>query len=213
MRFFIGIALCLGLVCYALGQTENTARINTGLEENRPWPPARGTVKFIGDPAPWPPAMLNKPPLERLCQISDLVIDGTVATVFPSRSPSRGTIQTDFLISVSQVFKGSDTLRQVMVAQMGGTIGDFHLLTDQYALMQTGKRYILFLQNDNRPSTPRSHDIPPYYVTRSWAGLGRVVEGKIQLGTTAPGELTSYDGTDVESLAIEIKKLVSQPGR
>jgi hypothetical protein len=97
-----------------------------------------------------------------------------------------------------------------MVAQMGGTIGDFHLVTDQYALMQPGERYILFLQNDNRPSTPRRADIPPYFITRSWAGLGRVLDGKIQLGTTAPGELASYNGSDVEMLVSEIQGLVSR---
>jgi hypothetical protein len=186
-------------------------RVKTGQEP--PWPPAKGTAKFILDLAPWRPALQNEPPLQRLCDASDIVLDGIVANAYPSRSPSRGTLQTDFLISVSRVLKGPDTLRQVMVAQMGGAIGDFHLVTDQYALMQPGQRYILFLQTDNRPSTPRRADIAPYYVTRSWAGLGRVVEGKIQLGTTAPGELTSYDGTEVESLALEIKKLVSQPGR
>jgi hypothetical protein len=122
-------------------------------------------------------------------------------------------VQTDFLISISQVLKGPNTLRQIMVSQMGGTIGDFHLVTDQYALMQPGERYVLFLQNDNRTSTPRRPGIPPYYVTRSWAGLGRVVGDRVQLGSTAPGELSSYDGSGVESLAIEIKKLVSQPSK
>ena len=179
-----------------------------------PWPPSHGTVRFIVDPPPLPPALINKPPLERLCDLSDLVIDGIVATSFPSRSPSRGTLQTDFLISISLVvLKGPNTLRQVMVSQMGGTIGDFHLVTDQYALMQPGERYILFLQNDNRPSTPRRPGIPPYYVTGGWAGLGRVLGDKVQLGTKAPRDLSSYDGAEVESLAIEIQKLVSQPRR
>jgi hypothetical protein len=175
-----------------------------------PWPPERGTVKFIADPPPFR-ILPNQSPLERLCDWSDLVIDGLVTATFPSRSPSRGTLQTDFLISVTQVLKGSATLRQIMVSQMGGNIGDFHLVTDQYALMQPGERYILFLQRDDRPSTPQRPGIPPYYVTRSWAGLARVVDGRIQLGNTAPGELTTYDGVTAESLRSEIATAVSRP--
>jgi hypothetical protein len=205
VRFAIGI-LCLELVSSAFGQ--ETGRVRAGQEQ--PWPPERGTVKFIGDPPPLPPALANKPPLERLCDLSDIVIDGIVTTAFPARSPSRGTLQTDFLISVSRVLKGPDTLRQIMVSQMGGSVGDFHLVTDSYALMKLGDRYILFLQNDNRPSTPRKPGIPPYYVTRSWAGLGQVVDDKIHLGTTAPGELSSYNGVAAESLANETISLVSR---
>jgi hypothetical protein len=187
VRFVIGLALCLDLVSSALGQAD-TGRVRAGQEP--PWPPERGTVKFIGDPVAMPPALANKPPLERLCDFSDIVIDGIVTTAFPARSPIRGMLHTDFLISVSRVLKGPDTLRQIMVSQMGGSVGDFHLVTDRYALMQPGQRFILFLQNDNRPSTPRRPGIPPYFVTRSWAGLGRVVDDKLQLGTTAPGELS-----------------------
>ena len=210
MRFVIGLALCFDLVSSALGQVD-TRKVKT--EQEPPWPPAHGTVKFIADLPPLPPALRNKPPLERLCDLSNLIIDGIVTTAFPSRSPSRGTLQTDFLISVSRVLKGPETLRQIMVSQMGGSTGDFHLVTDQYALMQPGERFVLFLQDDNRPSTPRRPGIPPYYVTRSWAGLGRVVDDKIQLGTTAPGELSSYNGVAAESLANEIMSLVSRSGR
>jgi hypothetical protein len=185
-------------------------RVRAGQEP--PWPPVSGTVKFIGDPGPFR-ILANQSPLERLCDWSDLVIDGLVTVAFPSRSPSRGTLQTDFLISVTRVLKGPATLRQIMVSQMGGSIGDFHLVTDQYALMQTGEQYILFLQHDDRPSTPQRPGIPPYYVTRSWAGLGRVVDGKIQLGTTAPGELSTYDGVNAESLRSEIATAVSRPVR
>lgn len=202
------IILWLGIAVSVFGQE---GRVRGGQEP--PWPPARGTAKFILDLAPLRPALRNEPPLQRLCDASDIVIDGIVATAYPSRSPSRGTLQTDFLISISRVLKGPDILRQVMVSQMGGTIGDFHLVTDQYALMQPGEQYILFLQIDNRPSTPRRADIPPYYVTRSWAGLGRVVGGKMQLGTTAPGELTPYDGSDAEVLMREIRDLVSRSMR
>jgi hypothetical protein len=168
-------------------------------------------VKFIPDLAPLPPALAKQPLLERLCDLSDLVIDALVTTSLPSRPPSRFTLQTDFLISITRVLKGPATLRQIMVSQMGGSIGDFHLVTDRYALMQPGERYILFLQNDNRPSTPRTPGIPPYYVKRGWAGLGRVVDGKIQLGTTAPGELSGYEGVDAESLQSEIATVVSRP--
>jgi hypothetical protein len=191
VRFVIGLALCLDLVSSALGQAD-TGRVGAGQEP--PWPPERGTVKFIGDPVAMPPALANKPPLERLCDFSDIVIEGIVTTAFPARSPIQGMLYTDFLISVSRVLKGPDTLRQIMVSQMGGSVGDFHLVTDRYALMQPGQRFILFLQNDNRPSTPRRPGIPPYSITRSWAGLGRVVDDKLQLGTTAPGELSSYNG-------------------
>jgi hypothetical protein len=184
-------------------------RVRAGQEP--PWPPSRGTLEFIPHPARLPRALANEPPLERLCDSSDLVIDGLVTTGFPSRSPSRGNLQTDFLISVTQVLKGPATLRQVIVSQMGGSVGDFHLVTDRYALMQPGERYILFLKNDNRPSTPQRPGIPPYYVTRAWAGLGRVVDGKIQLGTTAPGELSAYEGVAAESLQSEIATVVSRP--
>ena len=210
MKFVMGFALCLELVSSALGQVDS-ARAKAG--EEPPWPPAHGTVKFVADPPPLPPALANKPPLERLFDLSNLIVDGIVTTAFPSRSPSRGTLQTDFLISVSRVLKGPETLRQIVVSQMGGSIGDFHFVTDQYALMQPGEQFVLFLQNDSRPSTPRRPGIPPYYVTYIWAGLGRVVDDKIQLGTTAPGELSSYNGAAAKSLTNAIMSLVSRSGR
>src|SRR3989442_9248551 len=53
--------------------------------------------------------------LREAYDLSDLVVEGLVATTFPSRELGRG-LETDALIDVATVWKGSNTIRHVLIS-------------------------------------------------------------------------------------------------
>ncbi len=175
------------------------AKHRAGKED--PWPPAQGTVRSIYDLAPMRATKLS---LKWLCDSSDVIIDGTVQRSLPPRVLSSHRLETDFLISVGRVRKGPATLRQILVSQPGGSIGEFHMISDQFSLMQQGESYLLFLTNDNRLNTPKSPGVSAYQITQCWWGLFRVIEEKIQLPKQEPDELRKYEGANAESVHSEV---------
>jgi len=94
--------------------------------------------------------------LKELYDLSDVVVEGVVAATFPSREIGRG-LETDALIDVTSVWKGSNTIRQVLISQAGGTRGRFCIAPTQYALVRPGEKCILFLREDDRRNLRSQH--------------------------------------------------------
>jgi hypothetical protein len=190
MRLWAGILLLAFAPVIATHQ--RVLRDNTP-----PYPPAAGEAKFIADLAPGPrPASLQE-----LCAASLLVADAHIQSVYPASVIGRH-LETDSVLLISQLFKGREDHREVVVSQMGGVLGAFRELTDQYALVQQGEHYIVFLDADPRPQIP-DRGAPRYGITGVWSGLLKVVEDKIHL-PPASSLQAKYEGMNVEQVRSEL---------
>jgi len=143
-------------------------------------PPQKGTARLYVNPAESPGTLRD------LCKLSDLVILGIVTSVLPGRQPSPRTIETDAVITVVQTLKGAAPNTEIAISQSGGTIGEVSLKPVQYALVQPGERYVLFLKEDNRPQLPAVAGLKRYRVTGESAGLFYLNGGALQLNAPEP---------------------------
>ena len=90
---------------------------------------------------------------ERSLFSSLLVVQGEIGRVLSARDVSRSTrshtLVTDLVLNVTMTFKGP-AMSEVAVVQLGGKQGNRERIPDQYRMMRTGERYILFLKQDPR---------------------------------------------------------------
>jgi hypothetical protein len=174
--------------CFA----QQSGRVLGGEE---PPQPIRGEVRAIADPV-----LIRS--LGELCKRVDLIVEGTVETDAARMMPSRGVhIETDFWIKVDRVLKGSVDTDKIVVSEMGGTVGDLHLIMN-FPLLQRGERYVLFLYADKRPGIPSVPDLPRYRA-EIFYGTFAVDAGYIHpvLVNSFEGK---YIGMTVEAFAAEI---------
>ena len=80
-----------------------------------PYPPPNATATFFLD---LPPGYEPKSS-EQLCDSSTLIVDAYVQSVLPPRQNGR-RLETDAIVLVNQVLKGSDSIQQVVISQRGG---------------------------------------------------------------------------------------------
>jgi hypothetical protein len=135
-----------------------------------PFPPQHGTASltlYVNPDA-------DPDSIEKLADQSLLIAEGYVQSVFPPWIRNQ-SFETDAMILVTRVLKGSLSGEQVVVSQAGGIMGDVKILPTQYSLMQTGEHYILFLKSDPRTFGPTHPGIPRYSIAGGGvAGMVRV---------------------------------------
>jgi hypothetical protein len=118
-----------------------------------PPPPNRSTFTLSVDPGYLPRSF------DELCDSSILIVEADVQSIlaprqslgYPSGTQLREErsrpifmyLETDAILSVSQVFKGPESIRQLVISQKGGGVGPYSELPNQYNLMQQGEHYIL----------------------------------------------------------------------
>jgi len=150
----------VGTIILVFGMMASTAfaqRVVKGVEP--PFPPQHGTASLTLDVNP--DALTDS--IEKLADRSLLIVEGHVQAVFPPWIRSQ-SFETDAMILITRVLKGSISEKQVVVSQAGGIMGDVKILPTQYSLMQTGEHYILFLQNESRTFAPAHPGIPRYSI-------------------------------------------------
>jgi hypothetical protein len=85
-------------------------------------------------------------------------VDGTVRAIFPTRLRQVNdpiSAETDSLFAVDRVLKGPpETLRSLVITQVGGKYGDVEVNVKDRPLLKTGDRHILFLNHDRRTLVP-----------------------------------------------------------
>ncbi len=195
-------AACSVLILFA-GMLHAQGRVRKG--ELPAFPPERGTAYLNVDLAPLPPNFRGEM-LEYLCSSSTLIITGTVesSSVWVN---GRG-LETDSVLRIDSVIKGTETASRVVVPQSGGTMGEFKIITEQYSLMKAGERYVLFLQEDRRNQLPpQPPDIRRYEITRAWEGTFRIdEEHKIRLAPAARSDLhEKYEGMQIDEVMTHIR--------
>ncbi|MDA0205376.1 MAG: hypothetical protein O3A53_07775 [Acidobacteria bacterium] len=152
--------------------------------------------------------------LEDMAAKADLIVQGSVERVLPSRfrDPSLpGTIETDSLFAIQSVLSGEDRSPngRILISQMGGTSGDFVATVPQDTLLSEGQEYFLFLDRETR-DLPNSTGAPRYIISGVWKGKVPVakVSGRAAF-SLAPNDAPNRDATlsqfEVEEFATRAK--------
>ena len=167
---------------------------------------------------------------EELCDSSILIVEAYVQSVLAPRQDLRypsGTqllqersfpifhyLETDAILRVSEVLKGPESIRQVVLSQKGGVLGSYTELPAQYDLMQRGKHYILFLADEARSDLPDVRGIPRYALNGAWTGMFRIDEGGVHMSPdTAEAIREQFDGRSSQDVITEIQRCSRTPAR
>jgi hypothetical protein len=171
--------------------------------------PPQGTSRLHVTPAP--DDVVDT--LKQLCDRSSLIIEGTVKSSLLPRQLSPSNLETDAIISVTRLLKGAASNLDISVSQRGGTLGNFTISPTQYAIMQPGEKYLLFLKEDNRPNIPLLSGAKRYFVTGFWSGLFFLNAGKMQVNADNPDALRkTYEGLSEEQLLSKVADAINGTG-
>ena len=143
--------------------------------------------------------------LKELCDMSSLIVEGTVRSSLFPRQLSPSSLETDAVVTVTRAVKGSAPNPDVVVSQKGGTIGKFTLSPGQFTIMQPGEKYLLFLRDDDRPDIPVVSGAKRYVVTGFWSGQFLLSDGKIRVtGNTTDSLRKVYEGLSAEEFVLKV---------
>ena len=182
------VLLSLGLTLALATSAQQDGRVRRG---EQPPQPQRGELHAIADPAP-----IRS--FKDLCGKVDAIVEGVVESDAGRSMPTH--IETDFRVAVDRVLKGSIDTPAIVVSEMGGTVGELHLIMN-FPLLQKGQRYVLFLYAEKREGVPPVPGLPRYQA-QIFYGTYRVEGGRIQpfFGNRFP----EYTGLTTEAFAAEI---------
>src|SRR5215510_9630766 len=140
-HLLIGLAGLL-LISHAITAQNQSGRRTVG----SPPPELHGTFHPIVD------YISPSQSLKDLVKRSDVIVDGTVQSVFPSRLRSADdptSVERDTLFTADKVLKGKpEVLRSLVIARMGGKYGEVEVIIDSAPPFMPGDRHILFLHYD-----------------------------------------------------------------
>jgi len=148
---------------------------------------------------------------------STLIIDGTVKTVLPpidtSQDHIRPGIETHSIVSVTEILAGSiaNKSANILLAQWGGELGKWAIEVEDDPLVTVGKRYILFLNPDERKELPNTSGIPRFAVIGVSSGKVDITNGMISFAKTASEEVRGYNGTNAEAFLQQLRQLIKHP--
>jgi hypothetical protein len=165
-------------------------RVTKG-QEPPSWPPATGKSEFILTPS----HRSQSHSLKELIDQSVIIVDASVQEVLPARVLQH-RLETDSVLSVNRVIKGSATLKSFVVSQNGGVVGGFTQEPRQYSMMQAGEHYLLFAKDEAR-TLPPVRDLPRYAIAGVWIGAVNVdIIGRLHFARGTPAALREqHDGT------------------
>ena len=166
------------------------------------WPPAQGNATFSRT---LPPGYIPES-MDRLVKSSKLIIDGTVEST-SVRMSGVHRLETDAVIKITRTLKGAERFDHVVVAQVGGVVGDFRWLPEQYSLFSPGDRYLLFLTTEDRVNLnfPVVQNASRYAITGAWGGLLKIEGTNIRLPKEMPpGFKARYESADVGLVVSDI---------
>jgi len=105
------------------------------------------------------------------------------------------------------MFKGPESIRQVVISQKGGVLESYTELPTQYSLMQQGEHYILFLTEEARTDFPDVTGIPRYGLNGGWTGMFQIDEGGVHVSPdTADVIREQFDGRSSEEVIAQIQR-------
>ena len=198
----------LCLLALVLATTFGVAQENRRRVGERPDPNTQGTVYVSGSAWPHPTTFAD------LCRTADAIIDGTVTSSLPARRSIPDvpyTLETDAVIAVNKVLKGSQDLKTIMVAESGGVQGGVKVINQNNLLMVPRERYVLFLLKEDRTGLPMMPGVPRYAVIAATEGKFLVENDTVQIITRAPSAVQSqYRGNGIGAFEAAIMAQVGK---
>lgn len=197
----IGVAL--------LGMSAATAFAQTSAQ--RTIPGTGGAEVLLVDPVASPRTLLQ------LIRASSVIVDGTVSgllTVINTREgPGAPRLETHSIVAVNAVLYGRvpNGSANLLMAQIGGRLGDRSVSAEGDPLVLPGERYVLFLVPDARRELPNRTGMPRYAVTGVWSGKAKIVDGRVVFAAAASPELKTYDGQRVNAFLGILKETIDHP--
>ncbi len=141
--------------------------------------------------------------LSELLAASTTVVECVVESNLPSRQQAPRThMETDTIVSVSQVLKGDLGLRRLMISELGGTIGPARQVVENDTLMRPGEKYVLFLTPDSRQELPYI-GLSRFAIVSLWNGKARIIGQSVTINSISPLK-NVYDGVSLEQFKGEI---------
>ena len=160
---------CLFLILFTKMVSAQGEPVRRG--EQPAFPPKSGTAVMFVNQGPLPPSFSGDM-LEYLCNSSPMIITGTVES--SSVWVNGRALETDSVLRLDSIIKGTETASRVVVSQLGGTMGEFKVVIEQYSLMKPGERYVLFRQVERRQIPPQHSNARRYAIRGTWEGMFRV---------------------------------------
>jgi hypothetical protein len=82
-----------------------------------------------------------------------------------------------------------------LLAQRGGITSNYRVIPEQYALVQRGEGYLMFLTADKRPNTPDVIGLKRYLITGIWSVwvIRTRSENRISSLDCLRGSISGYD--------------------
>jgi hypothetical protein len=149
--------------------------------------------------------------LQQMVDESDLILEGTVAHVHPSRrthADDPWSLETDLMISPNWIVKGRRGDR-ILVSQIGGELDGYQLDTPEIPLMRQGARYVLFLLKDTRPNLADVEGLDRYIISGVWSGVFEVVENYPQPNPNTSAAIKApVAGLDLQRFLNKVATLV-----
>jgi hypothetical protein len=170
-----------------------------------------GTVVVRVSPTTSPSTLLQ------LIQRSPLIVDGTVISRMPTITTSSAgqtpKLETHSIVAVSAVLRGTvpNSSANILLAQAGGTSGNWNITAKGDPLVAPGERYILFLVSDERSELPNTSGMPRYATTGVWSGKVSVAAGNVAFPAAAKPGLHTYDNMSVDAFLQLLRDRISHP--
>ena len=174
--------------------------------ERQAWPPTDGTTYVFVDLSP---VKGSPEDVAYLSRSSEVVVDAMVERV--STRTQGHHLETDAVLRVKDVLKGSSGLSLIEVGERGGTLGNYREVSRQYSVMQEGERYILFLKNELTSGLGNTEggQTRRYNLNRSYHGKFLIdVDQKVHVSPGMPSTLKEFDGVRADQLIAAVRSFV-----
>lgn len=123
-------------------------------------------------------------------------------------------LETHSVVAVNTVLSGTvpSSSAKILVAQIGGQMGNWNFSVAGDTLVSPGERYMFFLVSDERKELPNTSGMHRYAVTGIWTGKVKVTNGNVSFAASAGSQLTgAYNGMSVGSFLQTLDAAINHP--
>lgn len=156
--------------------------------------------------------------LLQLIRASTLIVDGSVSGALPvintNKDPNaRPRLETHSIVAVNSVMSGTvpNSSAKILIAQIGGHLGNWDLSVEGDPLLSVGERYVFFLIPDTRKEVPNDSGMPRFAITGVWSGKVKLINGRASFSAIPGSQLSSYNNLSADSFLQTLRTTISRP--